>query len=194
MKKKKQSIVLFEDWIKYARCLTDNEFRQFVNAIFEYYEGILPEFTDNLKLVWEDCIPDLEQNVEKLNKKRVTMKSNARTNPKLNITPETRPDIGPEIEPNIVPDSSGMVDGRWEMGDEGWEMEDKGCKIVDRKTGYDDRGNYVIEDTLRCNQNSLLTKEYITSELNKGISPESLMARFPTSSSFITDIYLDFES
>jgi hypothetical protein len=145
MKKKKQSIVLFEDWIKYARCLTDNEFRQFINAIFEYYEGVIPEFTGNLKLVWNDCIPDLEQNVEKLNKKRVTMKSNARSNPKLNIIPEARPDIGPEIEPkiepNIIPDSNGMVDGRWEMGDEG-------CKIVDSETGYDDMGNYVLKEKM----------------------------------------------
>jgi hypothetical protein len=166
MKKKKQSIVLFEDWIKYARCLTDNEFRQFVNAIFEYYEGVLPEFTDNLKLVWEDCIPDLEQNVEKLNKKRVTMKSNARANPKLNITPETRPDIGPEIEPNTVPDSSGMVDGRWEMGDERLEIEDERLEI---------------------------TEEFIVSQFHKGMTTSSLIDLYPDYTGLIKSAYLDFD-
>jgi hypothetical protein len=34
-----------------------------------------------------------------------------------------------------------MVDGRW-------DMVDGGLKIVDSRSGYDDRGNYVIEDTM----------------------------------------------
>jgi hypothetical protein len=142
MKNKKESIVVFEDWFRYARCLNDTEFREFMSAILQYYKNqTTPEFTGLMLEVWNDIIDDLQSNVQKKQAKRDTMLSNSRTNPKLNTVPDIGPDTRSNIEPNIAPETTGMVDGRLETEYVGW-------KIVDRKTGYDDRGNYVIKDTL----------------------------------------------
>ena len=126
MKKKKESIVVFEDWMKYARCLNDKEFRELISAIFEYYKTQeQPKFTGNQMEVWNDIIDDLQSNVSKKQAKRNTMLRNAKTNPKLNIVPNIGPDTGsniePNIEPKIVPNTSGMVDGRWDMVDDGMD-------------------------------------------------------------------------
>ena len=97
-----------------------------MNAILEYYKSQkLPEFSGMLQEVWDDIFEDLEINVSKRQAKRDTMLRNAKRNPKLNTTPNTTPDIGPDTEPNIVPNTSGMVDGRLEMGDVGLKMDDR---------------------------------------------------------------------
>ena len=114
MKNKKESIVVFEDWFRYARCLNDNEFRTFMNTILQYYkEPFNPQFTGLMLEVWNDIVDDLKSNVDKKQAKRNTMLANSRTNPKLNTTP----DIGSNIESNTAPNTSGMVDGRLDMVD-----------------------------------------------------------------------------
>jgi hypothetical protein len=142
MKKQKESIVIFEDWFRYARCLNDTEFRTFMNTILQYYkEPFTPDFTGLMLEVWNDIIDDLQSNVQKKQAKRNTMLSNSRTNPKLNTVPDIGPDTRSNIVLNTAPETTGMVDGRW-------DMVDGGLKIVDSRSGYDDRGNYVIEDTM----------------------------------------------
>jgi hypothetical protein len=125
-RKKKESFVVFEDWMRYARCFNDAEFRQFMINILNYYKGIEPILnTPNLQEVWNDIIVDLEINVSKKQVKRDTMEENRKNNPKLNpklkamlnTIPDTKPDIGPDISSNITPDTNGMVDGRCEMND-----------------------------------------------------------------------------
>ncbi len=74
---KKQSIVIFEDWIRYSRCLTDGEFRQLINLILDYYKGIEPTgLKGNLALVWNDIIDDLNGNLNKLKAKREVVANN----------------------------------------------------------------------------------------------------------------------
>ena len=120
-RKKKESFVVFEDWMRYARCFNDAEFRQFMTNILNYYKGIEPILnTSNLQEVWNDIIDDLSINVSKKQAKRDTMLKNSLSNPKLNI----RPDIGPDISPNIIPNTGGMVDGRWDMEDMICETQD----------------------------------------------------------------------
>jgi hypothetical protein len=118
MKKQKESIVIFEDWFRYARCLNDSEFRTFMNTILQYYkEPFTPQFTGLMLEVWNDIIDDLKSNVKKKQAKRNTMLSNSRTNPKLNTVLNTVPDIGSDTILKIVPETAGMVDGRWDMED-----------------------------------------------------------------------------
>jgi hypothetical protein len=143
-RKKKESFVVFEDWMRYARCFNDAEFRQFMINILNYYKGIEPILnTSNLQEVWDDIIVDLEINVSKKQVKRDTMEENRKNNPKLNpklkamlnTIPDTKPDIEPDISSNITPDTNGMVDGRCEMNDgnmEDREMDDEW--MIDNKT------------------------------------------------------------
>jgi hypothetical protein len=117
-RKKKESFVVFEDWMKYSRFLNDAEFRQLMNNILNYYKGIEPVLnTSNLQEVWNDIIDDLSINVSKKQAKRDTMLRNSLSNPKLSIVPNTVPDIGPNIESDTTPNTNGMVDGRWVMLD-----------------------------------------------------------------------------
>lgn len=130
-KVKKESVVIFEDWLRYARCLNDKEFRTFISAILTYYKTKeQPPFTGLLLEVWNDIINDLESNVSKRQTKRDIMLKNSKSNPKLNtgfnMIPNTGPDIGSNMVPNVrynkvpnmVSDPGGMVDGRWDMVDD----------------------------------------------------------------------------
>ena len=59
-RKQKESFVVFEDWMKYARCLNDVEFRQLMNNILNYYKNQEPVLnTPMLVEVWNDIIDDL---------------------------------------------------------------------------------------------------------------------------------------
>jgi hypothetical protein len=118
MKKKKESIVVFEDWFRYARCLDNAEFRLFMSAILDYYKTQeQPQFTGLLLEVWNDIIDDLEKNVSTRLAKRDTMLKNSKSNSKLNTKSNIGPDTGSNIEPNTLPNTSGMVDGRLDMED-----------------------------------------------------------------------------
>ena len=162
MKNKKESIVVFEDWFRYARCLNDAEFREFMSAILNYYKTQeQPKFTGLMLDVWNDIVDDLETNVSKKQAKRDTMLRNAKTNPKLNIVPNIGPDIESNIESKITPNTSGMVDGRLEIEDD--EMIDDGLETDDDK---------------------------IVNEIRKGTSFEILRTMFPHSSSLV-DLYFD---
>ena len=140
-RKKKESIVIFEDWIKYARCLNDNEFRQLVNYIFVYYQTQQPpEFEGMLMEVWNDILPDLEVNVNKLQNKREVvainrekrkLKTNANTN--VNTNANTNANTTPKINGNTTPKTTGMVDGRWDMVDGRLEMEDRNVAMGDEE-------------------------------------------------------------
>jgi hypothetical protein len=128
MKKQKESIVIFEDWFRYARCLNDSEFRTFMNTILQYYkEPFTPQFTGLMLEVWNDIIDDLKSNRDKKQAKRNTMLSNSRTNPKLNTIPDIGSDTILSIMSNITPETTGMVDGRLDMVDN--KMIDKGFII-----------------------------------------------------------------
>jgi hypothetical protein len=172
--KKKESIVIFEDWFRYARCLSDAEFREFMSAILNYYKTQeYPKFTGLLKEVWDDIIDDLENNVSKRQAKRDTMLRNSKSNPKLNPVPDIRTDIGPDIKssirPNTVFDTAGMVDGRLDMVDD--KMEDN--KMEDG----------IMED---------INDDVIIDYINKGYSFEKLKQMFPKSSSLF-DLYLEYK-
>ena len=165
-KRKKESIVVFEDWFKYARCLNDAEFREFMSAILHYYKTQeQPKFTGLMLEVWNDIIDDLESNVSTRQAKRDTMLRNAKTNPKLSIVPNIGPDTGSNIEPKIVPNTSGMVDGRWDMEDSRLEKEME-MEILEKE---DDKILY---------------------EIRKGTTFETLRTMFPHSSSLV-DLYFE---
>jgi len=118
MKNKKESIVVFEDWFRYARCLNDTEFRTFMNTILQYYkEPFTPDFTGLMLEVWNDIIDDLQSNVQKKQEARNRMKTNSKSNPKLNTVPDIGPDTKSNIVSNTTPETTGMVDGRWDIGD-----------------------------------------------------------------------------
>ena len=145
-RKKKESFVVFEDWMRYARCLNDAEFRQLMTNILNYCKGQLPVLnTPMLQEVWNDIIEDLEINVDKKQAKRDTMVRNAKTNPKLNIVSNIKPDIEPDIKSNTAPNIAGMVDGRCDMVDEPMvdiKMDDEW--MIDSKTSD-------VKTTLRVN-------------------------------------------
>jgi hypothetical protein len=191
-RKKKESFVVFEDWMRYARCFNDAEFRQFITNILNYYKGIEPVLnTPNLQEVWNDIIDDLSINVTKKQAKRDTMLRNAVSNPKLNtvlnikpdirpdIRPDTRPDTEPDTEPSTILNTAGMVDGRCETGDE---------KMNDEKMG-DEKKQMMWDDDdeiLEPYSSSLVTQL-----LSQGKTYESVKLMYPGYSSEITDIFLD---
>ena len=172
MKNKKESIVVFEDWFRYARCLNDTEFRTLMNAILQYYkEPFTPQFTGLMLEVWNDMIDDLQSNVQKKQAKRNTMLNNSRTNPKLSIVsntkpdtrPDTRPDIGsdtkPNIEPNVAPETAGMVDGRLDM--------------VNDEMGNGDGGDWIMM-------------------FRQGETPKSLLPKYPYHRNEITSSWMEY--
>lgn len=164
MKKQKESIVIFEDWFRYARCLNDSEFRTFMNTILQYYkEPFTPQFTGLMLEVWNDIIDDLKSNRDKKQAKRNTMLSNSRTNPKLNTIPDIGSDTILNIMSNITPETAGMVDGRLDMVD-----------------------NKMIND-------KMIDKGFIISQFDKGISTSSLIEQYPHSQSLIKETYLDYD-
>jgi hypothetical protein len=155
-RKKKESFVVFEDWMKYSRFLNDAEFRQFINNILNYYKGIEPVLnTSNLQEVWQDIVDDLSVNIAKKQAKRDTMLKNALSNPKLSTISNTRPDIEPDISPNITPSTNGMVDGRCETGND---------KMSDGKMGddkmMDKKWSPVIHKGETAKYNKELTDDY----------------------------------
>ena len=126
MKNKKESIVVFEDWFRYARCLNDTEFRTFMNTILQYYkEPFTPDFTGLMLEVWNDIIDDLQSNVQKKQEARNRMKINSKSNPKLNTVPDIGPDTKSNIVSNTTPETTGMVDGRLGMVDGRLEIVDR---------------------------------------------------------------------
>jgi hypothetical protein len=144
MKNKKESIVVFEDWFRYARCLNDAEFREFMSAILNYYKTQeQPKFNGLMLDVWNDIIDDLEKNIQSRQNRRDAVEKNRQKNSKVNklLTPKPtptnvptgRPTISSTIIPTSTPDTNGMVmvDGRLEMEDN--EMEDDGLEIDDDK-------------------------------------------------------------
>jgi hypothetical protein len=152
-RKKKESFLVFEDWMRYARCFNDAEFRQFMINILNYYKGIEPILnTPNLQEVWNDIIDDLKINYNKKlgakergsNLKETNPKLNPKLKAMLNTIPDTEPDTEPNIKPdtelNTIPNTAGMVDGRCEMNDDKMgdkEMDDEWMidnKISDVKT------------------------------------------------------------
>lgn len=155
-RKKKESFVVFEDWMKYARCLNDVEFRQLMNNILNYYKNQEPILnTPMLVEVWNDIIDDLSVNVSKKQAKRDTMLRNSLSNPKLSIVSNTTPDIGSNIESNtisnIAPNIAGMGDGRWGMEDglmedEEWENEEMNDEPMVNVVGNDERSNMFDEE------------------------------------------------
>ena len=164
MKKQKESIVIFEDWFRYARCLNDSEFRTFMNTILQYYkEPFTPQFTGLMLEVWNDIIDDLKSNRDKKQAKRNTMLSNSRTNPKLNTIPDIGSDTILNIMSNITPETAGMVDGRLDMVD-----------------------NKMVND-------KMIDKGFIVSQFDKGISTSSLIEQYPHSQSLIKETYLDYD-
>jgi hypothetical protein len=127
---KKQSIVIFEDWIRYSRCLTDGEFRQLINLILDYYKGIEPTgLKGNLALVWNDIIDDLNGNLNKLKAKREVVANNRKK--KTNTNANTNANTNVSTNTNTNTNTTGMVDGRWEMED--GEMEDREMGDGDRR-------------------------------------------------------------
>ena len=127
MKNKKESIVVFEDWFRYARCLNDAEFREFMSAILNYYKTQeQPKFTGLMFDVWNDIIDDLSNNVSKKQEQRERgnkmKENNPKLNPALRTMLDTMPGTGPDTELSIVPNialgTSGMGDGRCETGDD----------------------------------------------------------------------------
>ena len=172
-KTKKESIVIFEDWFRYARCLNDTEFRTFMSAILTYYKTQeQPNFEGLLAEVWNDIIEDLEDNVGKRQAKRDTMLRNAKSNPKLNINtnirpdtrPDTRPDIGYNTILNTLSDPGGMEDGNMVDGimeDEILNIED--VSMVDENINVDDDINEVDdENVLNVPNTELLPNQSIT--------------------------------
>tara|TARA_R110000803_G_scaffold45840_3_gene96353 strand:- start:1074 stop:1601 length:528 start_codon:yes stop_codon:yes gene_type:complete len=175
MKKRKESIVVFEDWFKYARCLNDTEFRQLITSVLEYYKTqTIPPFTGLLLDVWNDIFDDLEVNVSKKQAKRDTMLRNSKSNPKLNPVSNNVPDIGPDTKPNnepkIEPKTAGMV------------MVDGGCEMVDDRLERED-DEMMDEPDVEWFLNELDTKG------NIGI----LKSKYPHSSSLSEAIGMYFE-
>ena len=159
---KKESIVVFEDWFKYARCLNDAEFRSLMSAILNYYKTQdQPKFTGMLLEVWDDIKEDLEINVAKKQAKRNTMLRNAKSNPKLNIVPDIGPDTGSNTEPN----TTGMVDGRL-------DMVDGGLKTIDET--MDDRTLETMDEP---------NVEWFLHRLEMGEQYNTLHQQYPNSSS-----------
>ena len=148
-KNKKESIVVFEDWFRYARCLNDAEFREFMTTILNYYKTQeQPKFTGLMLDVWNDIIDDLKNNISKKQAKRDTMLANSKTNPKLNTVPDIGPDTSSNIIPTSTPDTTGMEDGR--------------CKMVDDRLKITDYISGITDDILKITDDILgITDEQI---------------------------------
>lgn len=171
-KQKKESIVIFEDWIKYARCLNDNEFRQMISAVFEYHKTqTMPKFEGLLLEVWNDIIDDVQENYTKREAQRERASKARRKNPKhqVNTEPNTKSNtiLGTEskTESKTNPNTIGMVDGdgRLEMGDRRLEIKDVAM------------GDEEME---------------IRRLIDEGYTFETLQQMFPHTQS-LADIYLD---
>ena len=177
MKKQKESIVIFEDWFRYARCLNDSEFRTFMNTILQYYkEPFTPQFTGLMLEVWNDIIDDLEKNIQSRQNRRDTIEKNRQKNSKVNpllrptTMPTGRPTINPTTNPTSTPDTNGMVmvDGRLNMVD-----------------------NKMVNDGMI--EGGMLNRGFIISQFNKGITTSSLIEQYPRSQSLIKETYLDYD-
>jgi len=126
--------------------LTDNTLSS--NAFFSVNKVML-RYLGNAEaaiLLPEFIYSDLNVNIAKKQIKRDIMLKNAVSNPKLNIVPNIEPDTktqyrDPISVPNIEPETSGMVDGRWDMGDD--KMGDE--KMMYEYMGEDDDGFPTIK-------------------------------------------------
>ena len=145
-RKKKESFVVFEDWMRYARCLNDTEFRQLMTNILNYCKGQEPVLnTSMLQEVWNDIIDDLEINVNKKQAKRDTMLKNSLSNSKLSIVSNIKPDIGSDISSNIISSTGGMVDGICDMEDSRFEIQNEYIRDEQMSNVYPDV--YIHNDT-----------------------------------------------
>ena len=129
-RKKKESFVVFEDWIRYSRHLTDKEFRQLINNILLYYKNQQPILdTPDLLVVWSEIIDDLDLNLSKKKTQQENGKNMWNNNPRnKNTSTDTGTDTitgtstgtGTDTGTGTNTDTStrGMVDGRCDMVDE----------------------------------------------------------------------------
>lgn len=178
MKNKKESIVIFEDWFRYARCLNDSEFRTFMNAILQYYKDSSdPQFTGLMLEVWNDIFDDLGKNIQSRQNRRDTVEKNRQKNSKVNpllrttTTPTTIPTTIPTgrstISPTTTPTTNGMVmvDGRWNMVD--GKMVDR--DMVDNEDGRD----WMVM-------------------FRQGETPKSLLPKYPYHRNEITSSWMEY--
>jgi hypothetical protein len=108
-RKRKQSIVVFEDWVKYSKFLTGDEFKELILSIFKYYDDQMdPQFEGNLAIVWENIIDDIQVNLSHKSKRQENIAKARKTSPIANPniksqTSELEPKLNPEPKSKLSP-------------------------------------------------------------------------------------------
>jgi len=142
---KKQSVIIYEDWITTMNFLTKEEILEFMSISLKIMNGEEYEVKNaNTNLLLQIAIDTLETNKTNREIRKETLAKNREKNPKVNkdlptsiptSIPTSRPTSKPTTIPTTIPTSS-----MGEMGDGGCEMGDGGCGMndVNGEMGMDD--------------------------------------------------------
>lgn len=138
-KMKKQSVVIYEDWITVMQFLSKDEIIEFLNTTISVMKGEDGAITssDGVRVLLEMALPDLLDNKNKRQKRSDIGKNNFKNNPKLghlltDISTDVGSDIGSDIDSDIDSiltsitvrgngDGDGNVDGNGN-GNDRWKM------------------------------------------------------------------------
>jgi len=181
---RKQSIVIFEDWVKYSRILTDSEFRELINSVFKYYQDqIDPQFEGNLAIVWEDIINDIQVNLSKKQKKQENMIKALQSNSKVNKPQTPNHESNSQFSPferiiNKTQDQPKSVAPKVST--------DSPKKKI--KMNIKPKSKQISPEI----NTSELTKELVIEKLNQSISSNELMKMYPEHSDMILDAIAEY--
>ena len=130
-KMKKQSVIIYEDWITVMQFLSKDEIIEFLNTTILVMKGEDGAITssDGVRALLDIALPDLLDNKNKRQKRSDIGKNNFKNNPRLghllpdissDISTDVGTDTGADIEPILVSipvrgNGNGNGNDRWKM-------------------------------------------------------------------------------
>ena len=112
MKRNKESVVVYEDWLSLTEMMNESDCRQFYRNLFKHVRGEEPVLdTPALKAAWNIMFNEHDKNVKSRKSRQDNMNNVRKLNPKHANKLASEPANG--IIDGCT--NGGMDDGKWEM-------------------------------------------------------------------------------
>lgn len=114
MKRNKESVVVYEDWLSLTEMMNESDCRQFYRNLFKHVRGEEPILdTPALKAAWNIMFNEHDKNVKSRKSRQDNMNIVRQRNPKH----VSKPASGSANGTMSGCTNGGMDDGKWAMGD-----------------------------------------------------------------------------
>jgi hypothetical protein len=117
MKRNKESVVVYEDWLSLTEMMNESDCRQFYRNLFKHVRGEEPILnTPALQAAWNIMYNEHDKNVKSRKSRQDNMNIVRQRNPKHANELANKPASGPANGTIDGCTNGGMDDGKWKMG------------------------------------------------------------------------------